>query len=195
MECYAARVVHPSPLLLDSLRPLRRREYDRLVGLGAFADERIELLAGVLVAMSPQGAEHAEIAAYLAERLAVALAGRARVRAHSPLSLSDESEPEPDVAVVPSGDYSRGHPTSALLVIEVADSSLRKDRELKTELYAEASVPEYWVVDLVSRCVHVHRAPTGTRYEGVSTLSPGVVLRPVAFPEIAIDIREMLRDH
>jgi Uma2 family endonuclease len=188
-------VVHPSPILLDSLRPLRRREYDRLIALGAFADERIELLAGVLVVISPQGAEHAETAAYLAERLAVALAGRARVRAHSPLSLSDESAPEPDVAVVPLGDYSREHPTSALLVIEVADSSLRKDRELKTELYAEAGVPEYWIVDLVSRCVHVHRAPKGGRYDDVSTLSPGAVVSPAAFAEIAIDIREVLRAH
>ena len=129
-------MLRDSPLLLESLRPLRRREYNCLVELGVFDEERVELLDGVLVSMNPQGAEHAEVTAFLAERLTVSLSGRARVRAHSPLSLSDESEPEPDIAVVPAGDYARAHPTRALHLIEVADSSLRRDRELKAVLYA-----------------------------------------------------------
>jgi Uma2 family endonuclease len=198
-------VFHASPLLLESLRPLRRREYDCLVELGVFDDERVELLSGLLVAMSPQGPEHAEVTGYLAERLSVALAGRARVRAHSPLSLSDESEPQPDVAVVAMGDYTRSHPTRALLVIEVAepasDSQLRKDRELKAQLYAATGIPEYWLVDLVARVVHVYRtpavsswpAPSAPRYADVSSLAHGSVLCPQEFPDVAIDVAEVIR--
>jgi Uma2 family endonuclease len=191
-------VFRDSPLLLESLRPLRRREYDCLVELGVFDEERVELLDGVLVSMNPQGAEHAEVTGFLAERLTVALSGRARVRAHSPLSLSDESEPEPDIAVVPAGDYARAHPTRALLLVEVADSSLRKDRELKALLYAATGVPEYWLVDLVARVVHVHRAPqlssaSVPRYADVVALSAGATLSPLAFPDVTVDVGSVLR--
>ncbi len=190
-------MLRDSPVLSESVRPLRRREFDCLVELGVFDEERVELLDGVLVSMSAQGAEHAEVTAYLAERLAVALAGRARVRAHSPLSLSDESEPVPDVAVVPAGDYTRAHPSRALLIIEVADASVRKDRELKAQIYAVAGVPEYWVVDLVARVVHVHRGPSlsaaSPRFADVSSLAYGTTLSPLAFPDVAIDVASVIR--
>jgi len=187
------RVSAPSPLLIESLRPLRRHEYDRLVELGAFDDERLELLAGVLVTMSPQGAEHVEVTACLMERLVLALAGRARVRPQLPLSLSDHSEPEPDLAVVQLGDYSHVHPASALLIVEVADASLRMDRDLKAELYAAAGIPEYWLVDLVGRVVHVYRAAVGRRYTEVSSHAPGATLRPTAFPDVTIAVRSLIR--
>jgi Uma2 family endonuclease len=179
--------------LFDSHRPLRRSEFDRLVDLGAFEDERIELLSGVLVAMSPQGAEHAGVTAVLAEILILALAGRARVRSHSPLSLSDESEPEPDVAVVPLGDYTRAHPTTAHLVVEVADSSLRKDREIKAQLYASAAIVEYWIVDLGARVVEVHRdAVRGQGYSTVAIFTRGDTLVPLAFPDVRVEVSALL---
>jgi Uma2 family endonuclease len=182
-------VVHPSPVLFESHRPLRRVEFDRLVDLGAFEDERVELLAGVLVEMSPQGVEHAGVSALLAEILILALSGRARVRSHSPLSLSNESEPEPDVAVVPLGDYRRAHPTAAHLVIEVADSSLRKDREIKTQLYADAGIPEYWLVDWGARVIEVHRTPArGARYSDVRVVARGETLSPLAFADVHVDV-------
>src|ERR1043165_617725 len=99
--------------------------------IGLFDDERVELVRGVIIAMSPIYPPHASPVDRLTEILVRALAGRARVRIQQPLLATDESEPEPDVAVVPLGDYTATHPDRALLVIEVADSSLRKDRLLK----------------------------------------------------------------
>jgi Uma2 family endonuclease len=187
-------VAFPLPsALLESLRPLHRREYDRLVALGSFEDERIELLRGMLVGMSPQGAEHADVVHRIAALLARGLGDRAVVRTHSPLALGDDSEPEPDVAVVPPGDYAREHPGTALLVVEVSDTSLRKDREIKAPLYASAGVPEYWVVNLVDRRVEVFRAPRGGRYMDVSEQVREATLRPVAFADVAIEVGEVLR--
>jgi Uma2 family endonuclease len=184
------RSAHP---LLDSLRPLHRSEYERLTALGSFSDERIELLSGLLVTMSPQDAEHAEVVCALTERLGEALRGRARVRPQLPLALGDDSEPEPDIAVVPLGDYSREHPTKALWVIEVSDSSLRKDREVKGPLYAAAGIGEYWIVDLVHRAVEVHRAPSGGLYADVSRHGQGGTLTPLAFTDLTVDVSQLVR--
>jgi Uma2 family endonuclease len=154
-------MLDPALLAPEEVRPLSRAEYDRLVELDFFEDERVELLRGALVRMSPQGAAHANAPARVMKQLILALGDRAVVRAHSPLSLGDWSEPEPDIAVVPPGDYSRSHPATALLVVEASDSSLRKDRRIKAELYAEHEIPEYWIVNLVESVVEVHMAPAG----------------------------------
>jgi Uma2 family endonuclease len=148
----------------ERLRPLRRNEYDRLVEDGLFVDERIELLEGVLVEMTPAGAPHADVVGRLTMLLAPALVGRALVRVQSPLAIADESEPEPDVAVVAVADYQQEHPRHALLVVEVAEASLRKDLGVKAKLYARARVAEYWVVDLSTRTVRRHTAPTDEGY-------------------------------
>lgn len=177
-----------SPVLLESLRPLRRREYDRLVDLGVFDEERVELLSGVLVAMSPQGPAHASVVAELTTALILALGARAKVRAHSPLALSDESEPEPDIAVVPPGDYGREQPRTALLVVEVADSSLRKDRQLKVELYARAGVREYWIVNLAERVTEIYRVPTDGGYEDIQRRTADEPISLVAFPDVTVAV-------
>jgi Uma2 family endonuclease len=179
--------------LLDSLRPLRRREYERLVAVGSFEDEHVELLGGLLVAMSPQGAEHSDVVRRLAAMLVRAVGDRAIVSTHSPLALGDESEPEPDVALVPPGDYARQHPSTALLVIEVSDSSLRRDREIKAPLYAAAGIPEYWLVNVVDRAVEVHRAPRDGRYTDVSRQGRDSTLRPLAFADVVVAIGDLLR--
>ncbi|HEY3353889.1 MAG TPA: Uma2 family endonuclease [Polyangia bacterium] len=176
----------------ERLRPLRRGEYDRLVALGCFADERLELLRGVLVAMSPQGALHAEVIRRLTRLLIVALGDTAVVQGQSPLALDDSSEPEPDVAVVPPGDYAEEHPARALLVIEVADSSLRKDRLVKGGLYAEAGIPEFWLVDLDARVVEVYRDPVDGRYTSASRVGREVVIRPVALPGLGLAVADFL---
>jgi Uma2 family endonuclease len=184
-------MLDPALLAPEQVRPLRRAEYDRLVDLGYFEDERLELLRGVLVEMSPQGAPHANAPAVLGTRLVRALGDRAHVRQHSPLALGEWSEPEPDIAVVAPGDYSREHPTSALLVVEAADSSLRKDRRIKAELYAEHGIPEYWIVNLVERIVEVHTLPAGGRYTSIATRGPGEALSPAAFPDISVPVSEL----
>jgi Uma2 family endonuclease len=105
------------------------------------------------------------------------LQGRFRVRIQLPLALSDDSEPEPDVAVVAPGDYEDEHPTSARLVIEISDSTLKRDR-IKTGLYASAGIVECWIVNLGARAIEVYSSPDGDRYAEVRTLRPGDVLRP-----------------
>src|SRR3954469_19367427 len=127
----------------EVIRPLRRVEYDQLVSLGAFQNERIELLEGALVAMSPIGAPHSSAVQKLTRLLVLALEGRAAVRCQSSFAAQDYSEPEPDFAVVPLGEYDTDHPHEAYLIIEVADSSLDIDRGKKLRVYANCGVPEY----------------------------------------------------
>jgi Uma2 family endonuclease len=176
----------------DRVRPLLRVEYDRLVESGAFEDEKVELLEGVLVTMSPQKPPHAHTVQQLSAVLAVALNGRAIVRSQLPMALSDDSEPEPDVAVVRRDDYSRQHPSEALLVVEVALASLRRDRLVKARLYARAQVMEYWLVDVASREVEVYRQSDGARFTSVTRHRESEALRLLAFPDVAVDIRSIL---
>lgn len=170
------------------LRPLRRREYDRLVELGAFRDEKVELLEGMLVPMSPQGSRHAYVIQELTALLVPAVAGRGRVRVQLPFAGSDVSEPEPDIAVVPPGDYSAEHPDRALLVVEVADSSLADDLDLKAPAYAAAGVPELWVIDCTSQSVIVHRRPMGRGWGEVIRHGRDASLAMEALPDVAVRV-------
>src|SRR6266550_155246 len=129
-------MLDPAFLAPEAPRRLRRSEYDELVASGAFEDERVELLRGVIVSMSPNNPPHASPVQLLGQLLIPALLGRATVRIQLPIVAVDESEPEPDVAIVPLGDHARAHPDRAMLIIEVAESSLRKDRLVKGPLYA-----------------------------------------------------------
>jgi Uma2 family endonuclease len=176
----------------DRIRPLRRIEYETLVDRGLFDDVRVELLCGALVEMTPQGPLHANVVRRLSEHLIRVLPSTVHTRVQSPLALSDESEPEPDIAVVPAADYDRAHPTRALLVIEVADSSLQKDRGVKTTLYATAEIPELWLVNLPEKVVEVHRRPMHGRYSDVATVDSAGALQPLAFPAVAIAVSELL---
>jgi hypothetical protein len=172
----------------ERIRPIRRDEYDRMVELGLFEDERVELLAGVLVEMSPQGTPHAEVMTRLTRWLIQGLGDRAAVRPQLPFALDDYSEPEPDLAVVPPGDYSDAHPGRALLLIEIADSSLNKDRRIKARSYAAAGVPDYWIVNLVDRIIEVHRGPTAEGFASIVPVGPGQTVSPLHFPELALAV-------
>ncbi len=185
-------MLNVSPISSGSFRSLSRAEYDRFVELGTFADRRLELIRGEVVEMSPQGPRHASTTWTVHSALAKALDGRAIVRCQLPIAISGDSELEPDVAVLPLGDYSDAHPTTAHLVVEVADSSLPADRGIKAELYAEAGIVEYWVINLVERVIEVHRNPETGRYRGITTCAADTVLRPVAFPDLAISAVELL---
>lgn len=185
---YADPMLELDGIPREAVRPLRRAEYDRLVADGVFDGEKIELLAGYLVRMSPSDGEHAEAITRLMEHLVPLLVGRTRVRVQLPFAASDDSEPEPDVALVPLGTYRADHPAAAVLVIEVSNSSLRLDRGLKAEIYARAGVPEYWIVDLKSEAVEVRREPRGGRYTRLETLGLGDVLRPVALPGVEVPV-------
>ena len=177
----------------DRIRPLLRAEYDRLVDAGVFEGERLELLRGSLVTMSPQGEEHSSSIVALNELLVLALARRAEVRCQLPLAISDDSEPEPDFAIVPLGRVrGTGHPKEAHLVIEVSASSLPRDRVFKSALYAEHGVPEYWLVDVTGHRVLVHRAPTTAGYQNIEERRVGDELRLLAFPDVSIAVGDIL---
>ena len=107
-----------------------------------------------------------------------AVGDRADVRVQLPLAVSDDSEPEPDIAVVAPGSPFGGHPTTAFLVTEIGASSLSKDRSIKAELYAEAGVIEYWIVDVNEDVVEVYRAPVRGRYTTMSTHDRGATIAP-----------------
>jgi Uma2 family endonuclease len=182
----------PARELDDAIRPLRRAEYEKLVDDGCFVGEPLELLWGSLVRMSPQKSPHAAAIQYLNKLLvlAVAPANQAEVRIQSPFAATDDSEPEPDVAVVPPGSYRDHHPSKALLIIEVAESSVTTDRA-KAAIYAAAGVPEYWIVNLPARVVEVHRQPEGGRYASVVTQSSETQLAAEALPEAPLQLRDL----
>lgn len=169
------------------VRPLRRAEYERLVEAGAFESERVELLEGFLVEMSPQRASHASAIEVLTELLYSARQPGQRVRVQLPLALGDESEPEPDLCVVPEGDHRERHPSKALLVIEVAESSLAKDRR-KSTIYARAGVPEYWLVDVENQRVEVRTQPEVGAYLRQETVASGGELQSLSLPGLKVSV-------
>ena len=115
------------------------------------------------------------------------------MRIQLPLIAPDDSEPEPDVAVVPLGDPHRAHPDAAHLVIEVARTSQRYDRETKGPLYAEMGVPEYWLVDVEAQGIEVHTEPRPEGYAKVVRLDMDGSISLVVFPDVRIDVRAVLR--
>lgn len=184
MACYSDEVLARSAVLPDRIRPLRRVEYEVLVNQGALDDARVELLLGSLVEVTPQGPLHADIVRRLTERFASRLPATVQLRIQSPLAVSEDSEPEPDVAIVPAADYTAAHPQEAVLVIEVAHTSVHKDRGIKAALYATAGIPEFWLVNLADRVVEVHRQPVAGRYDVIERVAVGRTLAPFAFPDI-----------
>ncbi|HRE89420.1 MAG TPA: Uma2 family endonuclease [Myxococcota bacterium] len=176
---------------LPPRRRLKRAEYDHLVALGAFDGERIELLYGELVPMSPQGRPHRWLVHTLQESLQALLPKRVAVQTHAPVVADDDSEPEPDVAVFDRAEHRFDRlPSTLYLVIEVADSSRVRDLKVKRRLYAESAFPEYWVFDLVERRLHVHREPRDGDYQEVVVLAPddGVTVSPSLFPDVVLEL-------
>lgn len=177
----------------EEIRPLRRAEYDKLVALGAFEGEKIELLHGALVALSPTGTPHAATIQALNLLLVRALGDRAAIRPQLPFAADDYSEPEPDFAVMPLGDYLDDHPAKAWLLVEVSDSSLRHDRGVKRRLYAKAGVPEYWIVNLVDRVIEVHLEPVNGDYTVVTPRRKGESTRLSQFPDIELRVDDVIK--
>ena len=178
-----------------------RVEYERLVDLGAFLPgERLELVGGALLMREPQTPPHATVVGLVEDALRETLGAGWTVRGHGPIALNDESEPEPDIAVVPGSrrDYVQ-HPSRPLLIVEVADSSLRFDRNEKASLYARAGIADYWVVNLVDRVLEVRREPVaapkaryGHRYSTTIVLRGGEHVTPLAAPHAPIPVSDLL---
>jgi Uma2 family endonuclease len=181
-------------------RRFTRVEYDQLIERGFFdEDERIELLDGLLVVREPQGSRHAVAVDLVRAALQRAFRRGYYVRGHSPVALDDVSEPEPDVAVVRGRlrDYTAEHPSSPVLVVEVADSSLVKDRARKGPLYARAGVADYWIVNLIDRVLEVYRQPDRSAsgrwtYRSVGRLKPPATVSPLAAPGHRVRVADLL---
>jgi Uma2 family endonuclease len=179
-----------------------RVEYDRLIDVGVFQPgEPIELLGGLLIVAEPQGDAHFTAIRLAEDALRATFGPGWEVRPQGPIALDAESEPEPDVAVVPGTvrDYRDGHPTHAVLVVEVAESSLRRDREDKGSLYARAGIADYWIVNLVDRVLEVFRepgpepaAPFGWRYQSVTIVGPEGSVVPLAARDSRIRVADLL---
>ncbi len=140
--------------------------------------------------MSPIGPEHGDAVDRATYHLIQALGSRARVRTQGAFAASDDSEPQPDVAVLPPGNYGSGNPHEAWLIIEVAKSSLADDRE-KAALYAASNVEEYWILNLVDDVVEVHRDPKGGRYRVVEVRPRGAVVHLQHFGDVEIALDEL----
>lgn len=175
-------------------RPIRRHEYERMVAAGLFQGERIELIRGAIVEMTPQNAPHAAAIQRLTRLLTAPLLARADVRVQLPFAVGDDSLPEPDLAVVDAAYFGDAHPDRAFLIIEVADASLTFDRRDKLALYARALVAEYWVVNLSKRIIEQHSGPSDESYARVALFRSGETIAPLAFADGAFPVGEVFGD-
>jgi Uma2 family endonuclease len=184
-------------------RPYRwsRDEYIRLSEEGWFNDRRVELIGGEIVEMASQFDQHLAAITLTEDALRQAFGAGYWVRVQGTLDLSPHGMPDPDLAVVrgsPRG-AGRAYQTTALLVVEVSDSSLAFDRNAKASLYAAAGIADYWIVNLVQRQLEVHRNPVadattlfGCRYADRTIHDPGDAVAPLAAPQAAVAVADLL---
>ncbi|AGY59206.1 Uma2 family endonuclease [Gloeobacter kilaueensis] len=178
---------------VTELRPWTIEEYHRLIAAGILtSDDQVELLAGQIVQMSPQYPPHAATTQRTFNYLSRLLGDRAFLRMQLPITLLPASEPEPDIAVVKSdpGEYADRHPTAAdiFLLVEVADTTLARDRTQKAAIYARAGVADYWILNVNQKQVYLLRQPAGDTYTQISTWVSGAALSPLLFPDVSIDV-------
>jgi Uma2 family endonuclease len=177
-----------------------RQEYDRLTEAGILApDERVELLEGEIVTMTPQHGPHAASIGLAESALRRAFGSAHWIRIQLPLIVDPDSEPEPDLAVVSGSPrhYVSEHPRTAVLVVEIADSTLERDRVYKSPIYARAGIPEYWIVNLADRCLEVYRDPVASpgqpaSYRSSQKLGPSESISPFAATAVTVTIADLL---
>jgi Uma2 family endonuclease len=172
-------------------------DYYRMLDVGILCDDdRVELIEGEIIQMSPMGSRHAAVVSSVTDVLVPLFKGKALLRPQLPLRLNEFNEPEPDIAVVkPRRDrYSSRHPrpSDVFLVIEISDSSLRYDRDVKLPIYAASRVPEVWIAHLKSATLLVYRDPAGKAYSTHSKYARGESLSCREFPEIQLAVDDLL---
>jgi Uma2 family endonuclease len=191
----------PARIIMSTIARLTLAEYDRMIGAAVFnRDRRVELIRGELRDMSPIGDRHRHVVNLLLEwatdKTAV-MRDRLIVQVQNPVRLpAQDSAPLPDMSWI-ARESSRSSPPEgdeAFLVIEVADSTLAYDRGEKAALYAEAAVPDYWIVNLVDDCVEVHRDPANGRDQTRIVYRAGEDVRPLLFADCRLQISSLLRD-
>lgn len=178
------------------MRRWTRAEYDKMIAAGMFAPgERVELIDGEIFQMTPQGSAHFTAIGLAEEALRKAFGAGFQVRVQGPLGITCTSEPQPDVAVVPGNawDYWDAHPATALLLVEVSEATLEHDRQRKGSLYARAGIQDYWIVNLIDRCVEVYRQPHQGSYRSCQRFFVGDSLAPLAAPEAMVSVADIFR--
>jgi Uma2 family endonuclease len=181
-------------MAIDVERARRRftiDEYEKMAATGILSeDDRVELIEGEIVEMSPIGAPHMAAVAALTRLLIGRVGERAWLWVQGPVRVPPRSKPQPDLALLRERSYRREDATTvdALLFIEVSDTSLQYDRTVKLRLYAEAGIPEYWIVDVNTDTVEVYRSPSGERYGDRQVLAHGDSVAPLAFPDAVIAV-------
>lgn len=172
-----------------------RKEYERMIEAGVLSPQaRLELVDGDILEMTPQKSPHATGSELVAEVLRQCFQRGYHVRSQKPLAIDGRSEPEPDVTVVKGDirDYRDHHPQSAVLLVEVSDSTLPFDRRNKAALYARNHIPEYWILNLRERTLEVHRKPSGGTYGEHIVLAPDQDISPLAAPRTRIQVVDLL---
>jgi len=178
-------------------RALTVAEYHRMGEVGILhEDDRVELIEGELVAMTPIGSNHSGTINTLNRALVMAVGSRGVVAVQNPVQLDDLSEPQPDFSILRPrpDDYRRAtpRPDEVVLIIEVADSSLAYDRAIKRALYARHGIPESWIVNLQANNVEVCLKPAGEAYTDISTIERDGTLEPQLLPGAAIPAAVLL---
>ncbi len=178
-------------------RLFTREEYHRMGEVGILKEsDRVELIRGEIVEMSPIGRRHYAFVNNLSRLLILALGDRAIVAVQGPIALADDTEPEPDLAVIrrrtPPYKEREAYADDAFLLIEVAESSLAYDRSTKLRLYAATGIPEYWIVDCVAESIEVHRTPHADGYRDVTRVAgPVATVVLQAFPDVVLTLAEI----
>ena len=179
-----------------------RAEYDRLIQLGVFkSEDRIELIGGELIVSEPPSPEHYTAMRNSVRALEAAFGPDWDVRPDGPIALDDESEPEPDIAVVPGSldDYRHAHPSRPALTLEISLSSLATDRVRKASLYARARLADYWILNLIAGVLEVYRdpvpdadAPFGWSYARREVVDASGRVSPLAAPSASVAVSDLL---
>ena len=172
-------------------------EYYKMVDVGILHDgDRTELIEGEIIEMSAMGSRHAAVVTRLTDLLVPLFKGKALLRPQLPLRLNDFNEPQPDVALLtPRKDcYASQHPGPAdvFLVVEVADSSLKYDRDIKLRIYSQAGVPEVWIADILGGVVRVYRDPSGNSFTTSLSFQRGESIYCLSFPQVQLHVDEIL---
>jgi Uma2 family endonuclease len=179
-----------------------REEYYSMADAGLIpSDAHVELIEGEIITMSPRRSAHMTAVTLTGDLLRDVFGQAYTIRIQGPLSISRYSEPEPDVAVAAGSarDYAEHHPATALLIVEVSDTTLDYDRTTKASLYARADIQEYWVLNLIDRQLEVHRHPEpmdaqafGYGYGDIRVFDASEAVAPMAAPERPVKVADLL---
>ena len=172
-----------------------REEYDRMIAASVFHPEaKLELIDGDIINMTPQGSLHATAVQLAADKLRQSFLSGFTIRVQMPIAIDDNSEPEPDIAVVigAARDYKDAHPTNAALIIEVSDTTLSYDRQQKKKLYARTGIQEYWIINLKDKQVEVNRDPQKEEYTQEVIFRSTQSITPLANPNNSIFVTDLL---